>query len=155
MPSQYFDDRTRLVRIIGCEYRLSGSEILNWLVLFGEVLCEIAEEPFEVVENLSEADMPPVGNGTYLVAMKLKKNLPNWVPMYGRKVFLDYKGINRQCNSCYGNHIKMNCKWDRVPLDKLADKLRLKYPEIPEEYYLWPSCKAHSWLILTTMNFTF
>ena len=40
--------------------------------------------------------MPPVGKGTYLVTMKLKKDLPNWVPVYGGKVCLDYKGMKRQ-----------------------------------------------------------
>ena len=34
------DDGTRLVRILGCEYRLSESEITNWLSCFGEVLSE-------------------------------------------------------------------------------------------------------------------
>ena len=41
------DDGTRLVRVIGCEYRLSESEITNWLGHFGEVLSEISEESFE------------------------------------------------------------------------------------------------------------
>ena len=30
--------------------------------------------------------------GTYVVTMKLKKDLPNWVSMYGRKISLDYRG---------------------------------------------------------------
>ena len=82
---------------------MTESEILNWL--FVEVLSEITEEPFKDVEGKSQAEMPPVGNGTYLVTMKLKKDLPNWVPMYGEEICLDYKGIRRQCNSCYGNHL--------------------------------------------------
>ena len=43
----------------------------------------------------------PVGNGTYLVKMRLKKDMPNWVPMYGRKVCFIYRGIKKQCNSCF------------------------------------------------------
>ena len=35
---QYADDGTRVVRIIGCEYRLLESEILDWLSLYGEVI---------------------------------------------------------------------------------------------------------------------
>ena len=61
---------------------MTESEILNWL--FGEVLSEITEEPFKEVEGKSQAEMPPVGNGTYLVTMKLKKDLPNWVLMEKR-----------------------------------------------------------------------
>ena len=36
-----------MVRIIGCEYRLSECEILDWLGIFGEVISENTEEPFE------------------------------------------------------------------------------------------------------------
>ena len=66
IPAQYSDDGTRYVKIIGCEYRLSESEILNWLTIFGEVLSEITEEPFGDDEE-KNPDMPQVGNGTYLV----------------------------------------------------------------------------------------
>ena len=38
---QGIDDGTRIVRIVGCEYRLLESEILDWLSLYGEVLTEI------------------------------------------------------------------------------------------------------------------
>ena len=81
----YIDDGTRIVRIIGCEYRLLESEILDWLSLYGEVISEITEEPFEDdVEQGSEDKLPAIGNGTYLVRMRLKRDMPNWVPMYGR-----------------------------------------------------------------------
>ena len=40
------DDGPRIVRIIGCEYRLTESEIMEWLSLYGEVISEITEEPF-------------------------------------------------------------------------------------------------------------
>ena len=69
------DDGTRVVRIIGCEFRLSESEILGWLSCFGEVLSEITEERFES-EGL-DPELPPVGNGTYNVKMKLNGDLPN------------------------------------------------------------------------------
>ena len=87
------DDGTRLVRIVGCEYRLSESEILNWLTIFGEVLSEITEEPFD--DSCQDPTLSPVGNGTYIVGMKLIRDLPNWVPMYGKKVCLDYRGISK------------------------------------------------------------
>ena len=38
--------------------------------------------------------MPPIGNGVYIVTIKLKKDLPNWLPMYGRKVCLEYEWQN-------------------------------------------------------------
>ena len=132
---QYTDDGTRTVRVIGCDYRLTESQILNWLAIFGEVISEITEEPFEEVKEGNVSTMQPVGNGTYVVKMKLKSDLPNWVPMYGRKICLEYRGMRRQCNACYGNHLKKNCRWERASMEQLADKIRSSYPEIPEEYF--------------------
>ena len=83
------DDGTRLVRIVGCEYRLSESEILDRLGCFGEVVSEITEERFD--SQGLDPTLPPIGNGTYIVRMKLVKDMPNWVPMFGRKICLEYR----------------------------------------------------------------
>ena len=40
------DDGVRLVKIEGCEYRLSEDEILAWLSLYGEVKSELKEDCF-------------------------------------------------------------------------------------------------------------
>ena len=103
----------------------------------GEVITEIAEELFEDERGNDDqmSKMPPVENGVYSVMMRLKKDLPNWVPMYGRKVCLDYKGIKKQCNSCYGPHIKKYCKNERLSIEEFAEKFRLKHPNVPEQYY--------------------
>ena len=92
--SPTFDDGTRIIRIIGCEFRLSESEILEWLNCFGEVISEITEEQFDS-EGL-DPELPPIGNGTYIVKMKLSRDIPNWMPMYGRKICLEYPGSKRQ-----------------------------------------------------------
>ena len=66
------------MRITGCEYRLSESEILDWLNQFGEVITEITEESFDdkdAVDDKGES-LTPIGNGVYLVTMKLKEGSP-------------------------------------------------------------------------------
>ena len=82
-----------MVRIIGCEYRLSEPRILKWIGSFGEVISEITEEPFD--DSGSDPTLPPVGNGTYIVRMKLRRDLPNWIPMYGKKICLYYRDIRK------------------------------------------------------------
>ena len=69
------DDGTRNVKIMGCEYKLSESEILEWLGCFGEVISEITEEQFGDGDPDLDTDstLPPIGNGTYCVKMKLVK----------------------------------------------------------------------------------
>ena len=96
----------------------------KWLTViqtqFGEVISEITEEQFNNGEALDEdvEKMPPVGNGTYIVTMKLRKDLPNWVPMYGRRVRFEYRGIKKQCSGCYGPHIKKFCKYDWMSMEE-------------------------------------
>ena len=97
------DDGNRMIKIISCEYKLSQSEILDWLASFGEVLTEITEEPFGA-DDEQEPGLPLVGNGVYMVKMKLTKDIPNWIPMFGRKICIEYPGIKRQCSNCYGPH---------------------------------------------------
>ena len=120
------------MQIIGCEYRLLESKILAWLSLYGDVITELTEEPFEE-ENVQgpEEKLPIVGNETYLVKMKLKRYMPNWVPMYGRKVCFSYRGIKKQCNSCFGPHLKKFCKYEKMSLEEYADKFRLRNPYVP------------------------
>ena len=64
MDQQVADDGTRIIKLMGCEYRLAESEILSWLVCFGEVVSEITEEKFD--DQGLGADLPPIGNGTYI-----------------------------------------------------------------------------------------
>ena len=127
------DDGTRLLRIIGCEFRLSESEILAWLSCFGEVISEITEEQFE--SKGLEPDLPPVGNGTYNVKIKLSSAIPNWVPMYGRKVCIEYTGTKRQCSSCYGPHPKKFCKSERCGIESFVTGCSKKYQHVPAVLY--------------------
>ena len=66
------------------------------MAIFEKVLTEITEELFDGNDDPNDVKLPPGGNGTYIVTMRLKKDLPNWVPMYGRKICFDYRGIKRQ-----------------------------------------------------------
>ena len=132
----YIDDGTRIICIIGCEYRLLESQILDWLSLFGEVISEITEEPFEDDDEQGSGEkMPTIGNGTYLVKMKLKRDMPNWVPMYGRKVCFSYRGIKKQCNSCFGPHLRKYCKNEKMSLEEYAEKFRIRNQYVPEQLY--------------------
>ena len=82
-----------------------------------------------------EDKLPPVGNGTYQVKMRLKRDMPNWVPMYGRKVCFSYRGIKKQCNSCYGPHLRKYCKNEKMSLEEYADKSRPRNKYVPEQLY--------------------
>ena len=131
----YFDNGTRLVKITGCDYKLLESEILDWLVLFGEVVSEITEELYEDLDDTESRNLPPVGNGNYLVKMKLKKDLPNCLPIYGKRICLEYRGNRKQCNWCFGFHMRKYCKNEKMGMEEYVDRFKIQHPEVPEPYY--------------------
>ena len=75
---------------------------MDWLSVFGQMMTEITEEIYEDLDDPDSQKLPPVGKGNYLVSMKLKKDLPNWLPIYRRRICLEYRGNKKQCNWCYG-----------------------------------------------------
>ena len=66
------------------------AKILEWLGCFGEVLSKITEERFGTEDQDLDPALPPIGNGIYIVKMRLVKDLPKWIPMFGRKICLEY-----------------------------------------------------------------
>ena len=131
----YVDDGLRTVRVEGCEYRLTESEILAWLSKLGTVTSEIREEAFDERGECSSDELPTIGNGCYIVEMRLTKSLPNFVPMFGKQVKLYHNGITKQCNNCYGNHLKKVCKSDKVPYVSYVAHFKSKHQDIPAELY--------------------
>jgi hypothetical protein len=60
---------------------------------------DIAEEAVT-----DDSDKTTIGKGSYLVWLKLSKRLPNWVPMFGMKVKLSYKGGMMTWKRCFLHH---------------------------------------------------
>ena len=61
-------------------------------MLFGDVITEIAEETYEDPGDPESKDFPPVGNGNYIVTMRLKKDLPNYLSYLWQKDLLGIQG---------------------------------------------------------------
>ena len=55
-----------------------------------------------------------VFNGTYTVKMKLNEQIPQFLPVFGRKLRVQYPGINKSCFNCYGNHNRQKCRNTKV-----------------------------------------
>ena len=85
--------------ISGSQYSITEGELVRWLNLYGEVLSKLNE----MTHPDSDPDMP-VGNGTYVVKMKLKKPIPQFLPVSGKKLRIYFNGIQRMCTNCYGHH---------------------------------------------------
>jgi hypothetical protein len=87
------------VMVDGCQDQLSETQIRLWLGKYGVIQGDVIEEAVtDVVDNSI------IGTGFYLVAVKLSRRLPNWIPMFGMKVKLSYKGGRMFCKSCFCHH---------------------------------------------------
>ena len=126
----YLDEGVRWVKIEGCEYRLEEKQIVEWLSHFGEIKSKISEDTHEESDNL-----PPVGNGIYSVKMKLTNDIPQLIPMHGKRARLYYRGIVKKYTNCFGTHQRKNCKEKKVTWFSYIKEFSRIYPEIPGDWY--------------------
>jgi hypothetical protein len=131
----YVDDGTRLVKIKGCEYRVPREVLMAYLSHFGQVVSEIMEEVFEVDLGPEECDDGTNRTGDYTVKIKLTKDLPQIAPIMGKRVKFFYRGIQKLCTKCFGNHNKQVCKSRKIPWIGYVAQFKELHPEIPSALY--------------------
>jgi hypothetical protein len=125
------DDGTRIVNVEGCEYRVPKDEILAWLELYGCVNSELVEDCFKD-ENDTEGTNR---TGSYSIKMKMDQDIPQMLPMSGRKIKIYYRGIQKLCTNCFGRHQNRNCHSRKVLWIDYVAQFIDENPDIPEEYY--------------------
>ena len=125
------DDGTRIVKVEGCEYRITKEQILSWLELYGEVQSDVVEDCFD---DDSEDDGTN-RTGIYSVKMKLDMDIPQLLPMAGRRIKIYYRGIQKLCTNCFGKHTRRVCQSIKVPWFEYVRKFRTDNHEIPDELY--------------------
>ena len=106
------DDGQKVVKIEGCEYRVTKDEILQWLSFYGEVTSNLEEDVFKD-EFVSDGNNR---TGNYTVMMKLDRPIPQLLPMCGRRIKMYHAGIQKLCTNCFGPHRKQHCESsEKVP----------------------------------------
>ena len=125
------DDGSRIVNVEGCEYRVPKEEIIAWLELYGCVKSELVEDCFKDEQDTEGTNR----TGSYSIKMKLDQDIPQMLPMSGRKIKIYYRGIQKLCTNCFGKHQKRNCQSKKVPWIDYVCNFIADNPDIPEEYY--------------------
>jgi hypothetical protein len=102
-------DEKRL-KIKNCKWSVKESDIVEWLENYGKIISPIVEEVLDdsdkedfVVEDLDDEDDydKPIGTGNLWVTVKLRKRIPQFVPMMGKKVEIYHRGMLPTCIKCY------------------------------------------------------
>ena len=125
------DPDVRWVKIEWCDYGIEEHEILAWLEQFGEVIGHLTEEIYPD----SDSDGDPTGNGTFTVKMKLHSPIPQLLPMWGKRIRIYYRGIQKLCPRCFGNHPRKNCRSEKRRWVDYVLEFMEHYQEIPNEIY--------------------
>ena len=121
----------RWVKIENCEYQIGDEEITRWMKLYGQPLSLLGED----VLPDSDSDGGPLGNGTYSIKMKLTKDIPQFLPMHGRKIRVYFKNMNKLCTNCYGSHSRRQCTNERTPWVVYVRDFMKNNPDITQDYY--------------------
>ena len=125
------DPEVRWVKIEWCDYGVEEHEILAWLEQFGEVIGHLTEDTYPD----SDSDGDPTGNGTYTVKMKLHSPIPQLLPMWGKRIRIYYRGVQKLCPRCFGNHPRKHCSSEKRRWIDYVLEFMEHYQTIPNEIY--------------------
>lgn len=89
----------------------------QWIAIYGTALSDFEETLLkfedEFAESGEEAEVQ-LSSGKFSVKMRIDTHIPQYLPMFGRKVKVHYRGIDKQCTHCYGfGHYRNDCDGER------------------------------------------
>lgn len=86
-------------------FKVDVQHVLAWLRKFGKVSNSARFIPNSV----------GLSSDTIETEIVLQDHIPEYLPVYGQKILINYPGIPKVCNHCYKTgHLKRNCKATRV-----------------------------------------
>jgi len=107
------------VKIQGAEYQVPPATIKKWLLQYGDLMTDLSEELEELEVSSDEEqelykgmEMP---TGIYSVQMLIKKPIPQFLPIDGKRIKIYHRGIKRMCENCFGSgHYRATCPRAKV-----------------------------------------
>ena len=125
------EDGSTLVRITGCEYRVSSEQLKEILSHWGEVRSEPKEEVFHDPHDVDGTNR----TGVYVVRMVLEDEIPELIPFNGLRIRVQHPDVKKLCTGCYGQHLRKTCNnAGRTWFDYVEDFVS-ENPDIPKEFY--------------------
>ena len=128
------DDGVRTIKIDGCDYRIPEETLVEFLSFFGTIVSEIMEDTFDdgiVTENSGGNNR----TGIYSVTIRLGRDIPQILPIMGRRIKIHYRGIQKLCPNCFGPHPKQVCHSERIQWNDYVANFKKANPNIPEDLF--------------------
>ena len=124
-------DGSTLVKILGCEYKISEERLNNVLSHWGMISSRIREEVFLDPHDTEGSNR----TGIYTARMNLHQKIPERLPLDGLRVRIQHQGMQKLCNGCYGHHLRKECQNEKVGWLDYVGIFMQENPEIPESFY--------------------
>jgi len=104
------DDGTRTVTFEKCGWKITHAQIEQWASYYGQPLSKVREVTDDDIDPDVQPDDSNVGCGNLQIDVKLRKIIPQFLPMHGYKVRVYYRDIPRVCTNCYQTgHLRKMC----------------------------------------------
>ena len=114
------------VKVSGCDYSIEEEEVVEWLKMYGETFGRLNENFFFDPNPAAKR----IGDGTYTIKMRLDRQIPQFLPMYGKKIKIEHRSIQVLCTNCYGKHTRKVCKSEKVQWMDYVEKFMNENPDI-------------------------
>ena len=124
-------DGSILVKVTGCEYKVSENKLRAGLSHWGTITSEIKEELF-IDPHDSEGTNR---TGVYMLKMIVDQEIPEILPIEGLRVKLQYQGVKKLCTACFGKHLRKNCDGSKITWADYIRTFKESNLDIPDEFY--------------------
>jgi len=146
------NSRYTWVKIEGAEYQVPPATIKKWLLQYGDLMTDLSEELEELEVSSDEeselykgTEMP---TGVYSVQMLIKKPIPQFLPMDGKRIKIYHRGIKRMCQNCFSSgHYRATCSRERVDWMAYVDYFIMESGFEKEMFGKWVP-RVSDWQIL-------
>ena len=125
------DDGSILIRISGCEYKVSAERLKSSLAYWGEVMTDPKEEVFK-------DPLDPDGTnrtGIYVLRIKLSQEIPELIPLSGLRLKIMHHQVKKLCTRCYEPHLRKNCDGEKKSWFDYVRRFMDENGEIENEFY--------------------
>ena len=129
------DEGIRIIKIDGCDYRIPEEILVQFLSHYGTLMSEVMEDLFDDGLAASGTSGGLNRTGTYSVKIKLRRDVPQILPIMGRRIRVYYKGIQKLCPNCFGPHPKHACHSSKVDWRSYVEKFMESNGDIPVDLF--------------------
>ena len=124
-----FDPIGSIVRVnlYGCSYNFKREQVEEWIHHFGDQV--------SAQEEIMDRDRPTFGTGDLSVRVKLRKHIPQFLPMFGKRIRVAYRGMTSLCSNCFEpGHFRSDCAAEKVMFVQYVKVFR-REAKLPEHCF--------------------